>query len=162
MCAAVWWLQLVLDLVCLDREPSWAAYAERLVGTADPTARLHGSGFVAWDFDALQLGAEGGLAGQLEGRRLDYVILSYVLEVHMAEDAHCDMMAGWLQEDGVRAILVNSRSPSLNVRTQHPTPPRAVLSLKLTFFRVRRPRWKPAAARWCSSWTTPTPMMSGS
>ena len=57
-----------------------------------------GTGFVQWDVNS------GDLPATVQGRRLDYVIVSYVLEMYMSEDSHCDMMEHWLRHDGVRAV----------------------------------------------------------
>eukprot|EP01052_Picozoa_sp_SAG31_P083294 SAG31_NODE_43437_length_267_cov_0.613095_1_plen_61_part_01 len=50
------------------------------------------------------------------GPQLDYVIISYVLEMYMSEPKHCDMMAGWLKsvDLATRAIIISSRSQTLD------------------------------------------------
>jgi hypothetical protein len=54
------------------------------------------------------------LALRTPGERLDFVVISYVLEMYMTDDRNCDMMAGWLKDDGVRAVVISSRSQTLD------------------------------------------------
>jgi hypothetical protein len=104
-----------VQLCSLDLEQSWDEYVDLLL---PPTCALSsmrsnggsGSRFAQWDVNI------GSVFDQIGGGGLDYVIISYVLEMYMTTDYCCDMMAGWLKEKGVRAIIISSRSPTLDAK----------------------------------------------
>ena len=58
-----------------------------------------------------------GRVGLPAGGKLDFVMISYVLEMYMSEPQHCDMMSSWLDVESelpCRAVIISSRSQTLD------------------------------------------------
>jgi hypothetical protein len=109
----------------IDLEGTWHKYAELLLGSGldDQTPEDR---FIQWDVNdgCVDATIEANVAKRPLPRpphasddevgqpQWDFIVISYVLEMYMSEDKHCRMMADWLH-DGVRAIIISSRSPTL-------------------------------------------------
>lgn len=83
-----------VSCLSLDLESSWKEYAEAL-----------GCEFGTWDLSK-------GNFEQVSGGKPDYVLLSAVAEMYMANDGSADMLERILRR-GVRAALVSSRAERL-------------------------------------------------
>ena len=95
--------QLRLELTSLDLENSWGEYV-----------RLMGFRFVQWDLRTGGLVQKLGYGNSGGGpQQLNFVIISAVMEMYMANENCCDWLANLLLEEGVTAALIDSRSQEL-------------------------------------------------
>ena len=99
-----------VQLCSLDLEQSWDEYVDRLLPPGCALGDGGGSRFRQWDVNV------GSLFDRIGGAKVDYVVISYVLEMYMTTDYCCDMMAGWLKDGGVRAVIISSRGKQLEAK----------------------------------------------